>query len=292
MQGLDCIRQRIDVVLRTTKGSSPLRPFFGSDVYKFQDRPSSIAVTGIKAAILDAIGMWMPEISIQKITHELASSFALVFYITYEVVDADITDTIGLAVGAGTITTDASQLVIQGLYPDGYTTHRLSALLVRNGNPVLPLMPDSGFANVDDLFTWIVANWGNYGKWLKGSDRIYLYANKTLFQTGSLNITALAGTVYSCVIPAFNFGQNIVVSLTTPGGMLTSDLFDNIPAMMQWLSNQWGAYGDWSVSGGAWQKGDFGDDFNNDFNTSNYTSQQLNLFSEMDGLSIEVNVTG
>lgn len=69
VSGIDDIRQCIKIILTTTKGSDPLRPFFGSNIWQFIDTPVTTAAANISAEILDALGKWESRIQIQTIVH-------------------------------------------------------------------------------------------------------------------------------------------------------------------------------------------------------------------------------
>lgn len=71
VSGIEDIRQCIGTILTTTKGSDPMRPLFGSDIWKFIDTPVSTASANIAAEIIDALNKWETRIQIQKITHEI-----------------------------------------------------------------------------------------------------------------------------------------------------------------------------------------------------------------------------
>jgi len=80
-EGIDDIRQCIRIILTTRKSSDPLRPLFGSDIYKHIDKPVDVAAALISAEILDAINKWETRIVIKK----------LVYVININRIDFDIT---------------------------------------------------------------------------------------------------------------------------------------------------------------------------------------------------------
>ena len=47
VSGIEDIRQCVGIILTTTKGSCPLSPLFGSDIWKFIDTPVNTAVANI-----------------------------------------------------------------------------------------------------------------------------------------------------------------------------------------------------------------------------------------------------
>lgn len=73
-EGIDDIRQCIQIIMTTTKGSDPLRPLFGSDIWRFIDQPVTQAVSGIAAEILDCIGKWEQRINIIRLLYDIEGS--------------------------------------------------------------------------------------------------------------------------------------------------------------------------------------------------------------------------
>jgi len=74
VEGINDIRQCMGIILTTTKGSDPMRPLFGSDIWQFIDSPINTAVANISAEILDAIGKWEQRIIIKELTYNIAGS--------------------------------------------------------------------------------------------------------------------------------------------------------------------------------------------------------------------------
>lgn len=68
-EGLDDIRQCIQIILTTRKGSDPLRPLFGSNIYQHIDKPVNLASALISSEILDSVANWETRIEIQSIVH-------------------------------------------------------------------------------------------------------------------------------------------------------------------------------------------------------------------------------
>lgn len=74
VSGIEDIRQCVGIILTTTKGSCPLNPLFGSDIWKFIDTPVSTAVANISAEILDCIGKWEQRVIIKKLVYDIQGS--------------------------------------------------------------------------------------------------------------------------------------------------------------------------------------------------------------------------
>lgn len=85
-QGLNDVRQCVQIILTTTQGSDPLRPLFGSKIYTHIDKPVTIAAPLICAEILDCVGKWEPRIIIKKLIYDIIGS-RIEFYLFSELVD-------------------------------------------------------------------------------------------------------------------------------------------------------------------------------------------------------------
>jgi len=87
VEGIDDIRQCIGIILTNTKGSDPLRPLFGSDIWRFIDNPVNTAVANISAEIIDCIGKWEQRIIIKELTYNIAGS-KIDFELTAELLES------------------------------------------------------------------------------------------------------------------------------------------------------------------------------------------------------------
>lgn len=76
--GVSDIAQCIRIILETPKGSDPLRPLFGSDHYKYLDRPLPAAVPLIVREAWDAIATWEPRAVVERIAMETAEARAVI----------------------------------------------------------------------------------------------------------------------------------------------------------------------------------------------------------------------
>ena len=65
--GLDDIAQCIRIILETPKGSDPLRPLFGSDVYLYIDRPLPQSAPHLVREAWDAIATWEPRAVVERV---------------------------------------------------------------------------------------------------------------------------------------------------------------------------------------------------------------------------------
>ena len=74
VEGINDIRQCMGIILTTTKGSDPMRPLFGSDIWRFIDSPINTAVATISAEIIDSIGKWEQRIIIKELIYNISGS--------------------------------------------------------------------------------------------------------------------------------------------------------------------------------------------------------------------------
>lgn len=89
-QGLNDVRQCVQIIITTTQGSDPLRPLFGSKIYQHIDKPVTVAAPLICAEILDCIGKWEPRITIKKLLYDVIGH-RIEFYMFAELVDSNET---------------------------------------------------------------------------------------------------------------------------------------------------------------------------------------------------------
>ena len=64
VQGLADVEQCIAIILTTPKGSDPLRPTFGADVWRFIDYPANRALPAIVSELTQAITQWEPRVKL------------------------------------------------------------------------------------------------------------------------------------------------------------------------------------------------------------------------------------
>lgn len=68
VEDLEDIGQCVYTILATVKGSDPLRPAFGSDVYKYLDLPVQAANLKLMAEVYYALERWEKRITVKKCT--------------------------------------------------------------------------------------------------------------------------------------------------------------------------------------------------------------------------------
>lgn len=67
VQGLADVNQCIKIILTTPKGSDPLRPTFGADVWRYIDAPINAAIPAIVREVTEAILRWEPRVTVVSI---------------------------------------------------------------------------------------------------------------------------------------------------------------------------------------------------------------------------------
>ncbi|MCO5238875.1 MAG: GPW/gp25 family protein [Chitinophagaceae bacterium] len=252
-QGVQDVRQCIDTILRTTPGTDPLRPQFGSNIYQYVSKPVNVAVPGVVKAIIDALDLWENRVELQKVSHYLDTTEGksqLKFTITYRLVDDDLIDAVTYTLGGSTVVSDATGTIIfDTIIPDG--SGKIFVFFTGNGNPVYPYYPLSGFDTKAQMLSWIQANWFAYGKWYLTGNRLILYLQSNIFDTASLSARVISNYSYSADIPAKEADEYYTVNLLV-NGLIPSPAFPAETAytagdILTWVNNNWSAYGSWSI---------------------------------------------
>jgi phage baseplate assembly protein W len=166
VEGIAAIRQRMDITIRTTKGTDPLRPQFGSNVYKFIDYPINIAIANIKRELLECLDIWVKDIKVISIKHFFNAPSNPVFEIVYKLVDDDLIDKLVFDLNAGaTVAGELNEIILQAYFPPNPNNYRYQIKLFRNGNQMFPLPYPAGYETIQALFTWVQNNYGFVGRW-------------------------------------------------------------------------------------------------------------------------------
>ena len=64
VQGLADVEQCLAIIVTTPRGSDPLRPTFGADVWRYIDFPISVALPAIVRELTAAITAWEPRVTL------------------------------------------------------------------------------------------------------------------------------------------------------------------------------------------------------------------------------------
>ncbi|HEY6417581.1 MAG TPA: GPW/gp25 family protein [Candidatus Binataceae bacterium] len=67
VQGIADVDQCIVIILTTPLGSDPLRPTFGSDIWRYIDFPINIARPSIVRELTSAITTWEPRVTVLNV---------------------------------------------------------------------------------------------------------------------------------------------------------------------------------------------------------------------------------
>lgn len=78
VQGLNDLRQCLETILLTQKGTAVLRPDFGIDLLSYMDKPITAAIPALKREILEQVARYEPRVTIESITHTIADAAATI----------------------------------------------------------------------------------------------------------------------------------------------------------------------------------------------------------------------
>lgn len=98
-QGLDDIAQSIILIVTTEKGSDPMRPTFGSEAFKYIDRPLPIAAANITREIVDAVNLWEPRVVLTNVSYTIGAVNRLDFRIGWQLVGGDVSGEVNVKFG-------------------------------------------------------------------------------------------------------------------------------------------------------------------------------------------------
>ena len=285
-EGLDAIKQCLNVIVRTTKGTDPLRPEFGSDLYKYADQPLNTAIPNMKLAMLDAVAMWEPRIKVTYIAHTLGDTDKgqIDFKLGYSLADGSISDSLIVAVNSGGVITGSTRqrMILRAYLPMDGTGLQFQISGQLNGANILPAPPASGFSSVSDLYAWVQQNWTNYGQWYLTADSIVGYMNPSN-TSGSISVSLLSVRQIVGAIPT---GFNYTITVNVDDVLYSNVNACNTPGdLLQYVATDpiLGALGTWQI---ATLPDSFDDDFSEDFDT--YTQALQLITSEGNNIQISI----
>lgn len=281
-QGLEDVRQCIDVLLRTQKGTDPLRPDFGSDIYQHIDKPVNLVIPNVKRAIISAIEMFEQRVEVESVAHVIDKS-NIQFFITYKLVDDNLIDQLQLYLREGSfIVTPAilGSVIIEADIPTS-TTHQLLVNFIINGNAALPLPPKFGFANTSIMYAWIQANWGTLGNWYLTAGKLVGYLN-TSITAASLFISTSNNYRYASPIQNLTVGQSygMLFSASSLDVPIRSMVSPVMAQLLTFAKETYGEYGTWAIEGTDGRGNLFiinvaGDFDNSDFDSTDFAGEEL-----------------
>lgn len=286
-EGISSLRQCIAIILHTSLGSDPLRPLFGSRVYKYQDAPVNIAIPNIKASIIEALSVWEKRIKVISVTHRMVATGHVEFEITYLLVDENLVDSIVYNPGGITGILIPVNLLLQAIFPPNIFLTRNYISFGLNNAAVQPPPPPGGFATPADTFNWCVTNWGNYGTWHLLADRITLNLNPGNYTQASLGIFVLEGggtalLRFGALIPpvgAIDVSYNIKFNPSNTGLLQSmGTVLYTKEDILNYARTNFAPYGRWELEYVSNTTGEFNEDFNSDFYSIG-AGYQLALYS-------------
>jgi uncharacterized protein len=68
VQGIADVEQCLGIIVTTPRGSDPLRPTFGADIWRYIDFPISLALPSIVSELTSAITIWEPRVNLVSVT--------------------------------------------------------------------------------------------------------------------------------------------------------------------------------------------------------------------------------
>lgn len=86
VQGDGDIAQCVYIILTTVKGSDPLRPDFGVDLYSYIDLPMNIAAANLTREIAEQINSWEPRVTVVDVAYKIEVS-QITYRVTWERAD-------------------------------------------------------------------------------------------------------------------------------------------------------------------------------------------------------------
>jgi phage baseplate assembly protein W len=86
VQGLDDIKQCIKIILGTRKGSDRLRPDFGSDHFKYLDKPVNASGPGVLAEIQTALTTYETRIKVTLVTAQIIEA-QVIYTIAFKILN-------------------------------------------------------------------------------------------------------------------------------------------------------------------------------------------------------------
>lgn len=86
VQGDGDIAQCVYIILTTVKGSDPLRPDFGVDLYSYIDQPINIAAANLTREIAEQINKWEPRVTVVDVAYKIEVS-QITYTVTWQRAD-------------------------------------------------------------------------------------------------------------------------------------------------------------------------------------------------------------
>jgi uncharacterized protein len=109
VQGIADVEQCLGIIVTTPRGSDPLRPTFGSDIWRYIDFPIDVALPAIVRELTSAITMWEPRVNLISVTAQPVNDGS-----TQSGAHLDVTLTWQLALGGAPSPSQTTTVTIPG----------------------------------------------------------------------------------------------------------------------------------------------------------------------------------
>ena len=86
VQGDDDIGQCVYIILTTQKGTDPLRPTFGIDLFSYIDSPINITAVNLTRELAEQINLWEPRVNVTEVKYKIEVQ-QITYYVTWERAD-------------------------------------------------------------------------------------------------------------------------------------------------------------------------------------------------------------
>ena len=73
VQGIADVEQCLGIIVTTPRGSDPIRPTFGANIWRYIDVPISMALPAIVSELTSAITTWEPRVKLVSVTAQPAN---------------------------------------------------------------------------------------------------------------------------------------------------------------------------------------------------------------------------
>lgn len=186
----------------------------------------------------------------------MASNSFIRFKISYRPVGEQKTDSLEFVLNNKVATnTGAAPLILEAVLPQDITTaSRLFVSLILDDVAMQPEIPAAGFASLNDLYSWLQANWYMYGRWFITPDKLVLYLNAGLATKGTLTVTATARYVYIAAIPVLQPEEYYYVRFVKNGTEVIpafpEDMATTMEDIVVWANQNWRNAGEWHIEDG------------------------------------------
>jgi phage baseplate assembly protein W len=109
VQGIADVEQCLGIIVTTPRGSDPLRPTFGADIWRYIDFPIDLALPAIVRELTSAITKWEPRVNLISVTAQPVNDGS-----TQSGAHLDVTLTWQLALGGAPSPTQTTTVTIPG----------------------------------------------------------------------------------------------------------------------------------------------------------------------------------